>query len=320
MPNGTGPTSQPRKRLVKKFAYTETISLNNSTSEYAYLSKMMKPDFNKATGAQPQFAAYELFRVKKMKVSIQNAFRPDQGYPDGISPINQATAVTVWTAADWGMNETVSGESIMQYQNAKKNTVSVNKWTRIVDTAVRANGSMGVPGADSYSCILPYATWFNTSGFPNGNLWNNGFSGYQLFIQSFGTQNLQPQYQPSFTLVTELHVEFMQPAFQNNPSAFATRAFEILMVTQPDAADPSATRNFIFDRLTVDTVNDERVMTIRLKREDGQPGSLTFTAEELRQCIITGTSGSYYGGRPIVYDGPFPPRELPQQSLVVESL
>jgi hypothetical protein len=52
-------------------------------------------------------------------------------------------------------------------------------------------------------------------------------------------------------------------------------------------------------------------MSIRLTRQDAQPGSLTFTNLELRAAIESGTSGSYFGGRPIIYDGPMPPREIP---------
>jgi len=242
--------------------------------------------------------------------------------PTSADPINTSTTTTIWTAADYGMNETVSGESIMQYQNAKKNTININKWTKIVDTDCRINGNLGIDGVtSSSSCILPGSIWLNTAGFGDSALFNKAYSGYQLFIQCFGLNNIAPQIAPAFTLVTELEVEFMQPAFQNNPSSFTVESFNIKMQCQPNAADPSEIRVFVFDRITVeDDAEGERVMTIRLKREDGLAGSLTYTAAEMRDAIESGTSGQYFSGRPIVYDGPFPPTEIPSEAFMIETL
>lgn len=321
MPNG-GPSRAPRKTLLKKFAYTNTIQLNNSTSYYAYYSKYVRPNLLNAVGAAPQFAAYELWRLKRLRVSIQMANNDTSQAPTAADPINTSTTSTVWTAADYGANETVSGESIMQYQNAKKNTININKFTKIVDTDCRLNGTLGISGVSATSsCIIPRSTWLNTAGFGNSSLFTNAYSGYQLFIQCFGLENLSVQLAPAFTLVTELDVEFMQPAYQNNSSSFAVESFHIKMQCQPDASDPTALRSYVFDRITVeDDAGGERVMTIRLKREDGQPGSLTFTAAEMRSAIETGTSGQYFSGRPIIYDGPFPPSNIPDETFMIENL
>jgi len=304
--NGNGPTRQPSKRLTKLFQYTETISLNNSTSEYSYYSKYVKPDVTKAVGANAQFAAYELWRLKKIQVSIQMA---QSSSGDSTSnAMTNATSSTVWTAADFGANESVSGVTIMQYQNAKKNTPSLNKWTNIVDTTTRINSKL--VGSNTYDFIMPGNTMVNTTNFDS-----SFYSGYQLFIQNFGTQNQSLEYQPSYTLITKLEVEFLQPAFQNLPSTFVANAFGIRMVTKPT---PETERVYVFDRILVEKNEDGiREMTIRLSREDGEPGSLTFTAAELREAIATGTSGQYFSGRHIVYDGPYPPREIPDQDFQI---
>jgi len=297
-----GASRQPSKRLTKKLQYTSTVTLNNATSEYSYYSAYLKPDITAAVGALNQFAAYELWRLKKLRVYIQMA--NNSSTSSGSRPIDYATSSTVWTAADWGANENVSGVTIMQYQNAKKNTVNLNKWTKIIDTTCRINSKL--QGDTTSSFIMPQSTWVNTTEFDS-----SFYSGYQLFIQSFGTQNKDLVYQPSFTVITEMDVEFLQPAFQNQPSTFVARAFAIKMQVQPDPNSPDL-RTYIFDKITVNKdSNDNRIMNIRLTRQDGEPGSLTYTAQQLREAIQSGTSGIYFGGRHMIYDGPYPTIELP---------
>lgn len=297
----SGASRTPSKKLVKKFNYTESIKLNNSTSNYSYYTTYNRPDITKANGSSAQFAAYELWRIKKIRVSIQMATSLS-----GTSAINAALTSTIWTAADLGANESISGETIMQYQNAKRNTPSLNRWTNIVDTRVNINSKLNSTGSNNF--ILPTSTWLNTSYFDSST-----YSGYQLFIQNFGLQSNSVENQPSYTLQTEIFVEFMQPAFQNNASNFTVEAFGIKMVVQPDASDPAVKRNYIFQGyiVTTNATTLEREFLIYLKREDGVPGIITFTGLELRNAIITGTSAPYFGDRPIIYDGPMPPLEIP---------
>jgi hypothetical protein len=304
MVNNSGPSKSPSKCLTKTFQYTDSIKLNNNTSTYSFFSAYVKPDIKRAIGAQVQFAAFELWRLKEIKVSIQMAETASTS-ANPVGGLASVPSTVVWTAADYGANESVSGETIMQYQNAKKNAISLNKFVRIVDTKSRLNLT---PGSTSGSnLILPADTWVNTAVFASSD-----YSGYQLFIQNFGTQNGAVEDQPAYTRVTELVIEFMQPAFQNNASAFSSRAFDIVMVTQPDSSDPTDKRTYVFHRLTVqENASGEREMLINLNRQDGVAGSLTFTSGELRDAISTGTSGQYFGGRPIIYDGPFPPTDIP---------
>jgi hypothetical protein len=269
----------------------------------------MRPNIAACTGAAAQFAAYELFRIKNYKVSIQMAQNIDAVGAVSNPAINYATSAVVWTAADFGANETVSGTSIMQYQNAKKNTCSLNKWTPIVNTGVRYNFTPNT--TEGYDVILPADTWLNTA---NGIAASKNYSGYQLFIQNFGTQSLSVGYQPSFTIIEEYDCEFMQPAFQNNASTFSTLAFSMKMWVLPDP-NSEETRQYNFDRIMVGSnpVTGEREMVIRLVRDDGLPGSLTYTAAALRAAIASGRSGQYFNDRRIVYDGPTPPRAIPDQ-------
>lgn len=299
-----GPTRSPSKKLTKRLAYTEALKLNNATTSYSYYSAYIKPDVTKCLGAAAQFAAYELWRLKKIKVSIQMASTP--GATAGA--LDRTPTATVWTAADFGANESISGETIMQYQNAKKNTCSLNDFTVIVDTSARIN----LPGNTNF--ILPPSSWVNTALFNS-----SGYSGYQIFLQNFGLQTVAVEDQPSYTLVTELDIEFMQPAFQNNASSFTVDAFDIKMITIPDASSPD-TRTYVFDNYRVWTNSGgTREFLIHLIREDGVSGSLTFTGEELRNAIRTGTSTPYFNGRRIIYDGPTPPTEIPSQDYEIQN-
>lgn len=308
MPANSGPSRTPSKKLVKKLQYTEAIKLNNATTTYSYYSRYIRPDITLCTGAVAQFAAYELWRIKKIKVSIQMA---DGDGAAGASALNNVPTAVIWSASDLGANESISGESIMQYQNVKRNTPSLNKWTNIIDTSCNVNASL--QSGASWNFILPRDTWLNTSYFDSSS-----YSGYQLFIQNFGTQNNAVASQPAFTVQTELIVEFMQPAFQTTTSSFTVEAFGIQMVTQPDAADPTVLRTYAFNKYQVLTnPAGEREFKITLKRQDGIPGSLVFTNTQLREAIITGTSGIYFDGRPIKYDGPLPPKGIPDVNYEV---
>jgi len=308
--NGTGPSTTPNRTVRKKLQYSSTVKLNNMTSGYSYYSKYIRPDVTLATGYGMQFSAYELWRIRKIRVYIQMANNSTSIANDKNPAMNYATTSTVWTAADLGANEGVSGETIAQYSNVKKNTPSLNKWTKIVDTQSLINFKPGYTSGFKY--ILPSNVWLNTG--EAGADASADYSGYQLFIQSFGTEGLELGLQPCFTLITELDCEFRQPAFQNNASTFSSHAFNMKMITQPDPADPTDLRTYVFNRITVskNPITDERQMIIRLVREDGVAGSLTYNSEQLREAIINGNSGIYFDARPITYDGPLPPTAIPE--------
>lgn len=294
-----GPTKAPSRCLTKKFQYTETVSLDNSTNEYAYYSKFRKPEITKAIGSLAQFDAYELWRLKKIRVSIQAAAQI-VNQSSSASPLNTVANTVVWTAADFGNNETVSGVTIMQYQNAKRNTLNLNRWTPIVDTTSRINAKLS--GTHDYSFIMPNTTWVNTTEYNS-----DFYSGYQLFIQSFGAQSTQPGYTPAYTIQTELVVEFMQPAFQNTSSSFTARIFDAQLQVIPDPNLPDAFRTYVFERILVEPdANGNREYTVLFKRADGLAGNLAFTSEQLSVVYETGTSGHVFNGRKAIYDGPQP--------------
>ena len=305
--NGSGPSRGPRVTMMKKFQSTEQVKLESATADYAYYSAYRNPDITIAKGAEAQFAAYELWRLKRIKVSIQAG--EAGGSPETQNVINSVANTVVWSAADYGANESLTGEQIMQYQNAKRNTLDLNKWTYVVDSPCRINSSLDQKGFADSSFILPEATWCNTTVFDS-----SFYSGYQLFIQDFASRSVAVDKVPEYTIVTEYFVEFMQPAFQATASSFATRAFSIRLVTLPDAGDLSIERAYVFQYYKAEKINGEFVLNIHLVREDGQPGSLTYTAGELREAIKAGTSGKYFGGRRAVYDGPTPPSNPPTLS------
>jgi len=165
--NGSGPSKSPSVTMLKKFQYTQTIPLDNATSTYSYVSDYIKPDITKCMGAEVQFAAYELWRLKRLRVSIQNAGSPSTAMSQ--ANLNDVSNTTIWTAADYGSNESMTGAQLMQYQNVKKNTLSLNKFVTVVDTDCRINGSIGSTVND-YDFIYPPGMWINTTVFASHSI------------------------------------------------------------------------------------------------------------------------------------------------------
>jgi len=298
-----GPAPSPGRIVTKKFMYNEFILMNNSTNSYAFYSAAVTPDITKAEGAIAQFSAYELWRLKRVRASIQLA--PTPSNINNFSPITWAAATSIFTAPDYGKNEQVSGKELLQYQNCKRTSPSLNGFKCIVDTGTRINCSLGTAGNRSNlssTFIMPPSTWINTEKY------NSSFySGYQLFIQSPGFENTTPSAIPGFTLQTELTVEFMQPAFQSSPSSFGERVYDITLEVIPDSSDPDSTRKYVFERLTAErNANGDKEYNVHLVRDDGQPGSLTYTGSELYDVYATGGSGQYFNNRRAIYSGPTP--------------
>lgn len=188
----------------------------------------------------------------------------------------------------------------MQYQNAKRNTLNLNKWTPIVNTSSRINAEL--QGSNSFSFIMPGSTWCNTTQYSS-----EFYSGYQLFIQSFGAQNLTTAVVPSYTIQTELVVEFLQPAFQNGVSTFTQDVFEATLSVIPDGSAPETFRDYIFERITAEPDADGKPELLTFfKRADGQPGNVSYNQEQLLSLYEEGTSQQYFGNRRCIYTGPVP--------------
>jgi len=291
-----GNSGSPKRTLTKKLQYLEVVPINNSTTDYAYLAKAVKPDIKKASGAIAQFAAYELWRLKKIQVSVQLA--PSQAVVT--TDLQSIAGATIWTAADYGSNENTSGKELQQYQNAKRNTLNWNKWVNIVNTNSRINARLS--GNSNSDFILPGSTWVNTNYFDSSN-----YSGYQMFVQLPGFQNSTPGALPSLTFVTTLTVEFMQPAFQASASSFQTEIYEAILSVIPDGQFPDTYRDYKFLRLTSErNANGDREYKVVFDRVDGQPGTITYTDTEFKSLFTTMTSGQYFGDRRVKYTGPCP--------------
>lgn len=291
-----GSAPKPTRTLCKKFAYNEIIQCDNATSTYAFYSKYIKPDITKAVGSLMQFDAYELWRLKRINVSIQCAASVSSS--SSFSPINTVAGTNVWTAADYGSNETVSGESIMQYQNAKRNTLSLNSWKQIVNTDARINCSLDSAG--DWNFIMAKDTWVNTSKYDS-----SFYSGYQLFIQQPGFQNFSPTTLPAFNLQTTLVIEFMQPAFQSAPSTFTTRVFDAELQVQLDPIlQPGVYTTYSFRGMKTfkDPIDGSRKYTVTFVQDGAPAVTINFSDDELLELY----RDRVYNGAPVIYDGPKP--------------
>lgn len=293
----TGPSTAPKTTLRRTFRYTETFQLNNSAgsglNQYAYTSRVCKFEPSKATGFREAQSTFELWKMTRGRAKVMPAYN---NYNQTYNTVNlDATAsVQVWTAADWGLNETLSGVSIMSYNNARCSTLSLNEIKTVVNTTTRLN-----LGGESPLAIMPTSAWLDTSTDQGTNRYN----GFQLFARMPGMN--ANNYLPEIQVIFEVDCEFKQPAFQNRPTTFEQEIIGSTLEVQPAENDP-ATRMYNVTEVK-QTANG---LEYRLLRSDGEPGSLTYTGEEMYSVWTFANSGPYFSGRGASWTGPQPRRPL----------
>jgi hypothetical protein len=212
--------------------------------------------------------------------------------------LDAVAAMQLWTASDFGLNETVSGESIKSYQNARVHTLSLNAMKTIVNTQTRMNMTDDKPIA-----IMPKNTWLDTSTDQG----SNRYSGFQLFAQMPGVS--ATNYLPEIQLVFEIDCEFKQPAYQNRPSTFESDIVGSTLDTIPDGSAPETLRQYKVVSYTIDGTDGD----YRLERSDGVAGSLNYTKKEMFEVYLFNNSGKYFDGRPANYTGAIPRKPLDYQ-------
>jgi len=206
----------------------------------------------------------------------------------------------IWTAADFSYNETLSGESIMSYNNAKCHTLSLNGIKTVANTACRINQQNTYP-----KTILSANQWLDTSTDLASNY--NMYSGVQFFAKMDGVTSTN--WLPKLQLIFEYDIEFKQPAYQNRPTSFEIDIVGSKLVTVPDGSTPDEKRTYVCEYYQVDADGNK----YHFVREDGEPGTLTYSQSEFWDVYRYRTSGKYFGGRPADYMGPEPrrPRTVP---------
>jgi hypothetical protein len=296
--NAQGPSTTPQQTLKRRFRSIEYFSLNNTTGngeqQYAYYSKYKIFDPTTVLGFRDAAKTFELWRLKRAKVYIQMGYN---SYNQTYNTVNLDAALSscVWTAADFGNNESISGVDIQSYDNARFHSLSLNKFLPIVNTACRLNNEN-----ISVRSVLPASTWLDTATSVNANgmdTANQQYNGYSLFVQMPGMS--ATNYLPRYQLVTEYEVEFMQPAWQNISSTFDVT---IMDATLDCEISDTERRVYKMDRLT----REASGLEYHLVREDGQPGSLTYSASDMFQVFATGANVGYFGNRPCIWTGPKP--------------
>jgi len=290
-----GASTSPQHTLKRRFRTIETFKLNNSTgsgdNQYAFYSTYKRFNPLDAVGFRDAARTFELFKVVRAKVWIQMGYNPYNSTYSTVS-LDAALATTVWTAADFGNNESVSGTDIMCYDNARFHSISLNKFHQLINSGVRINNDN-----ITAKSILPNSTWLDTATF-NNDAGGTTLSGYHLFARMPGVTgtNWMPQYQ----LITEYTVEFKQPAWQNMASTFET---EIMSATLDCQIDAQGTRRmYVMNRLTREATGLE----YHFVREDGLPGSLTYEAEDMFEMYKTGHNVGYFSDADVIYTGPAP--------------
>jgi len=252
----------------------------------------MAPKPEEAIGFKTAQQTFEFWRLNKFRIRIQPGYN---SYNQTYNTINldALAAMQIWTAADWSFNESISGETIMSYNNAKCHTLSLNGIKTVANTTCRINQQNMTP-----KTILSSKQWLDTSEDLSAQ--SNNYSGVQFFARMNGVSSTN--YLPSLQIIFEYDVEFKQPAYQNRPSTFESEIVGSKLITIPDGSQPESTRTYLVDYYTM---NDSGNI-YHLVREDGEPGTLTYTQVEFWEMWQTRTSGKYFGGRDVVYIGPEP--------------
>lgn len=300
--NQTGPAGSPMVTLKRTFRHTEQIQLNNTAgsglNQYAYYSKLFTPKPQEVTGFKDAQQTFEFWKLNRIRVKAQIGYN---SYNQSYNTINldALAAMQIWTAPDFSNNETVSGVSIMSYNNARVHTLSLNGLKTLVNTASRLNIESTTP-----KTILPRSTWIDTSE----DMVSSRYSGFQLFARMPGmTVN---NYLPEIQLIYEYDCEFKQPAYQNRPTTFEAEFVGSTLDVIPDGSQPDVYRQYKVISYTIDSTGND----VRLERSDGQPGSLNYTQAEFWDVYVNNTSGSYFDNRPCIYSGPEPRKPMPTPS------
>lgn len=296
-----GPSRTPSTTLTRTFRYVKNIQLNNSSGsgldQYSYFSKYFNFEPKLAVGFRDAQSTFELWRMKNAKVSALPGYN---SYNQTYNTINSdaAQAIMVWTAADLGANETISGVSLQSYNNAVCNTLSYNSLKPIVNTKARINTFGSTP-----RMIMPSTTWLDTAA----DTTTVSYSGFQMFAQMYGLS--ATAYLPKIQLIFEIEVEFKQPAYQNRPTLFEAEFVGSTLKTIPDATLPDEFRTYKVSKYILRSVADGGNEVV-LAREDGLPGFLLYTQEEFFNVYVNGSSGKYHDDRRAIYTGPIPRKPI----------
>jgi len=295
-----GPTTGPRTTLKRTFRHFQTLTLNNTTgtgdNQYAYYSTYLGPKPSEAFGFKTAQQTFEFWRLNKFRVRVQPGYN---SYNQTYNTVNldALAAMQIWTAADWSFNESVSGVSIMSYNNAKCHTLSLNGIKTVANTSCRINQQNLTP-----KTILSPRTWLDTTEDLDAQ--SNNYSGIQFFARMDGLN--ATNYLPRIQLIFEYDVEFKQPAYQNRPSTFESDIVGAKLITIPDGSQPLETREYQVDYYSINSSGN----TYHLVRTDGEPGTLTYSALEFWEVYKSRTSGKYFSNRPADYIGPEPRKPL----------
>lgn len=293
--NTQRPSPTPSKVLSRTFRYVDIVALNNYSNGspssldgvpqgYSYLSTYRKFDPSRILNWEQYASTFEYYRIKRAQVFINIAY--NQNNNTYVNRANEATCVSqVWTAADWSSNETVSGRSILNYNNARLHTLSINDIKQIVTMQPRWQSE----DTQTKSAVFPPNFWIDTT--VNNDY--SSFNGYQLHIEVPG-DTLTASNRYKYTVTTQLTIEFKQPSFQSVSSSIdgSLPGTEIQVVVN-DVVDETLTISGL--KCTVDGIS--------LKVDSSNGGSQQQPLSWLRS-VIADRKLPLPDGRDAWYSGP----------------
>lgn len=201
----------PRERS-RTLRQNQVLPFNNTSGNlYATISAIIRGDPRSFVDWEAAATPFEMFRVRRLRVFTLPSALPTASLD---TLIRNVASSQVWTCPDYTTDENALGFNIKSYQNTRFHGLSLNAFTKIVDTDVRLNSQQGG--------VLPPSTWLPTNSSTTIGGWDPSvlnYSGTQLWIENPALLNVSPSFQASVSLTLELDIEFKQPGFSSPPTS-----------------------------------------------------------------------------------------------------
>jgi len=222
--------ARPTRTFTRTLRQNQVLPFNNTSGNlYATISAIIRGDPRSFVDWEAAATPFEMFRVKRLRVFALPSCLPSASLE---TLFRNVSSTQMWTCPDYTSDENALGFNIKSYQNTRFHGLSLNAFTKIVDTDVRLNSQQGG--------VLPPSTWLPTNASTTIGGWDPtvlNYSGTQVWIENPALLNVSPSLQASVSLTLELDIEFKQPGFSSPPTSVGLLPARPLNQTGTDEND-----------------------------------------------------------------------------------
>jgi len=216
---------QPMRTFNRTLRQNQVLTFNNTSGVYATVNAVVLGDPRSYVDWESAAAPFEMFRVKRIRV-----FALPGTVPAGTleTLLRNVASTQIWTAPDYTNDEATLGTNIKSYQNARFHGLSLNRFTKIVDTDVRLNSAQGG--------VLPNTTWLPCNQSTSAGGWDPSvlnYSGTQIRAENPALLNVSPSFQATVSLTLEIDIEFKQPGFSTPPTTAGLLPVNVMQNVTP---------------------------------------------------------------------------------------